>query len=214
MKGLLRTLAILASLMLAVQTIRHTYVLWFAPRTSVLEQYDKPLAKSIDSAQSLDELVQRYDPIRKEADRIRAERKRNAGDAPFPNPRFTPFDDNEEPFKSEQQLHEAIVMWEVRAHTISSLRYYWAIGFVFALAGLLLHGRNRWTGITLAIIGLAEMIYWTTPEYLGALTGAGAEFDRLIVYKMTLSIVAIAMLILAIWRFRVFAEDRVAGAPP
>ena len=119
MKGLLRTLAILASLMLAIQTVRHTYVLWFAPRTSVLERYDRPLAKTIDSAQSLDELLQKYDPIRKEADRVRAERKPNPGDPAFANPRFRPFDETEEPFKSEQQLHEAILMWEARAHTIS-----------------------------------------------------------------------------------------------
>jgi hypothetical protein len=42
MKALHRTLAILASLFLVVQTVRHAYVLWLEPRTSVLDRFDQP----------------------------------------------------------------------------------------------------------------------------------------------------------------------------
>ena len=43
MKPLQRTLAIIASLFLAVQTVRHAYVLWLEPRASVLDKFDRPL---------------------------------------------------------------------------------------------------------------------------------------------------------------------------
>lgn len=203
MKGLVRTLAILASLMLAIQTIRHTYVLWFAPRTSVLAQFDRPLANEIDSAKSLDELLARYTPLRQEVDRIRAEREaeQKAG-APF-----RPTSEMEDPFKSERQLHEAITTWEARDHTIRSLRYYWAIGFVFSLVGLALYGRNHWLGITLSTIGLSEMTYWTSPEFLSSFMGGNVEFDRLLIYKLILSVVASVVLAVTIWRYRVFREN-------
>ena len=98
MKALLRTLTILASLCLIAQTIRHAYVLWLQPRASVLDRYDKPLGKEIDSAASIEELVRRYDPVRKEADRIKAERRAADPQAEF-------HDESEaEPFKSESDL--------------------------------------------------------------------------------------------------------------
>jgi hypothetical protein len=62
MKPLKRTLAILACLLLVVQTARHAYVLWLEPRHSVLDQYDQPLKADITAAASLDELQRRYEP--------------------------------------------------------------------------------------------------------------------------------------------------------
>jgi hypothetical protein len=68
MKGLHRTLAIVASLFLVVQTVRHAYVLWLEPRASVLDRFDRPLKDEIAAAGTVNELVQRYEPVRVGAD--------------------------------------------------------------------------------------------------------------------------------------------------
>jgi hypothetical protein len=95
MKALHRTLAILACLFLVVQTVRHAYVLWLEPRASVLDRFDRPLKDEIASASSAEELLRRYEPVRKEVDRIRTERR-----TADPKAHFT--DEQEaEPFKSE-----------------------------------------------------------------------------------------------------------------
>ena len=70
MKPLLKTLAILAFVALVVQTVRHAYMLWFEARGSVLDKYDQPVKSEIGSAGSLDELLQRYDPVRKQVDEL------------------------------------------------------------------------------------------------------------------------------------------------
>src|SRR5262245_52868342 len=109
MKALQRTLAILASLFLVVQTVRHAYVLWLEPRASVLDAFDRPLKDEIAAATSAEDLLRRYEPVRKEVDRIKAERR-----AADPKARFS--DEQEaEPFKSEAALREAITNWEQRA---------------------------------------------------------------------------------------------------
>jgi len=109
MKALQRTLAILASLFLVVQTVRHAYILWFETRTSLLDKYDQPLKDEIAAAASVDDLLRRYDPVRKEVDRIKAERR-----AADPKAKFEG-DEDSEPFRSEQSLRAAITSWEERA---------------------------------------------------------------------------------------------------
>lgn len=75
MKALQRTLAVLACHMLIVQGARHAYVLWLEPGDSALDAYDRPLKDEIAGAQSLDELVAQYDPVRREVERLKAERR-------------------------------------------------------------------------------------------------------------------------------------------
>jgi hypothetical protein len=203
MKALLRTLAILASLFLGAQTIRHAYLLWLEPRTSVLDKYDQPLKGEIAAAASLDELLRRYDPVRKEVDRIKSERR-----AADPKARFE--DEQEaEPFKSAGALREAISSWEQRAKEIHALRFYWSVGLLLAVVGAACHKRlNQWLGVTLLIVGFSEIIYWTSPTFLGAAT---QEFDRLLVNKLVLSVVSLVLLGLAIHLLAVFKEQ--AGHP-
>lgn len=57
------------------------------------------------------------------------------------------------------------------------------------------------------IAGFSEIIYWTSPTFLGSNT---REFDRLLVNKLALSAVSLALLGLAIRFLRVFAEERKA----
>jgi hypothetical protein len=198
-RALQRTLAIVASLFLIVQTVRHAYLLWLEPRTSVLDSYDQPLKDEIAAAASLDELLARYDPVRKEVDRIKAERR-----AADPKAQFQ--DDREaEPFKSEAALREALSSWEQRAKEIHSLRFYWIVGLALAALGMAGYRRgNRWLGITLLIAGFSEIIYWTSPTFLGPGT---REFDRLLVNKLALSVASLLLLGLAIRLLGVFAEE-------
>jgi hypothetical protein len=200
MKALQRTLAILACLFLIIQTVRHAYVLWLEPRNSVLDKYDRPLRDEIAAARSVDELVARYDPVRRDVDRVKAERR-----AADPKASFEELQDTE-PFKSEASLREAIQSWEERAKEIHSLRFYWLVGLILVLIGARSYLRlNAWVGLTLLIAGFSELIYWTSPTFLGAVT---KEFDRLLVNKLVLSLVALAVLAVTIRILGAFAETK------
>ena len=200
MKALQRTLAILACLFLVVQTVRHAYVLWLEPRNSVLDKYDQPLRDEIAAARSVDELVARYDPIRKEVDRIKAGQRAVDPTATFQEDKDT------EPFRSEASLREAIQSWEERAKEIQSLRFYWFIGVVLTVLGAASYLRvNPWVGMTLLIAGFSEIIYWTSPTFLDWVT---KEFDRLLVNKLVLSVVSLALLAVAIRILGAFAPEK------
>ena len=200
MKALQRTLAILACLFLVIQAVRHAYVLWLEPRNSVLDKYDRPLRDEIAAARSVDELLARYDPVRKEVDRVKADRR-----AADPKASFEALQDTE-PFKSEASLREAIQSWVERAKEIHSLRFYWLVGLILVLVGAASYLRlNAWVGMTLLIAGFSELIYWTSPTFLGAVT---KEFDRLLVNKLVLSLVALALLAVTIRILGAFAETK------
>lgn len=204
MRALQRTLAILACLFLVVQTVRHAYVLWLEPRDSVLDRYDRPLKDQVAAARSVDELVTRYDLVRREVDRVKADRR-----AADPKATFEDVQDTE-PFKSEASLREAIQSWEERAKEIHSLRFYWLVGLALAVLGAASYLRvNPWVGMTLLIAGFSEVIYWTSPTFLGAVT---REFDRLLVNKLVLSLVSLALLAVTIRLLGAFGEvEREAG---
>src|SRR5947209_165852 len=107
MRPLQKTLAMIAFLVLVSQTIRHAYMLWFEPRGSVLDKYDQPTKGEINAAPSLDELLRRYDPVRKQVDLAKQERSKTSEKS---QNRFTEqMEQNQkEPFKSEIMLREAI----------------------------------------------------------------------------------------------------------
>jgi len=203
MKALQRTLAILAALCLIVQSVRHGYVLWLEPRASALDRYDQPLKDEIASAASVDDLLLRYEPIRKEVDRIKADRR-----AADPKARFEDEQDAE-PFKSEETLRSAIASWEERAKEIHALRFYWLVGLLLAGLGVACYLRiNRWAGVTLLIVAFSEMVYWTCPSFLVTST---REFDRLLVHKLTLSLASLVLLGVSTRVLAVF-EERAAHA--
>jgi hypothetical protein len=199
MKAMQKTFAILAFLALASQTVRHAYMLWFEPRGSVLDKYDQPVKEQITAATSLDELLRRYDAVRKQADLERQEAARkgeelSVGDVPM---------GMREPFKSEQILHDAITEWESRAKEIREMRFYCFIGFILFVGGLFTYRKlNRWFGITLMIAAFSEFIYWTSPTFLGGTQ----EFHRLLANKFALSAASLVLLTGAIWYLGIFGE--------
>ncbi len=199
MKPLEKTLAILALVVLTAQTVRHAYLLWFEPRGSVLDKYDQPLKGDIAAAASLDELLQRYDKVRKEADEAR---KAGAKDDAMA---FTPAG-MQEPFRSERALRDAINEWESRAKEVRGLRFYWLVGLGLSVAGLIIYRKvNRWYGLTFVITAFSEIIYWTSPTFLGAST---REFDRLLANKLVFTVISLALLVVVISFQEIFARER------
>jgi hypothetical protein len=195
-KALQRTLAIIAFLVLAAQTVRHAYLLWLEPRASVLDQYDQPLKDKIAGAASVDELLRRYDLARKEVEQAKKEQPRTAE-------QYGVFES--EPYRSEHQLREAITNWEAGSKEIHALRFYWLTGLVFLILGVLIYRKlNRWFGVTLLIVAFSELIYWTSPTFLGPAT---REFDRLLANKFVFSAVSLVLLIAVIWFQRIFADE-------
>jgi hypothetical protein len=197
MKVLLKTFAIIAFLALASQTVRHAYMLWFESRGSVLDKYDQPVKEQITEATSLDQLLGRYDAMHKQVESAKQERAQKGEDV------STLEYSNDEPFKSEKKLRDAITQWEETAKEIHEMRFYCLIGFFLLVGGSITYRRlNRWFGITLMIAGFSEFIYWTSPTFLDQTR----EFDRLLANKLALSAIALVLLIAGILYLRVFAE--------
>jgi hypothetical protein len=199
MKILARTLAIIAFLILGAHIVRHAYILWIEPRGSVLDKYDQPLKGTITNAQSLNELVKRYDPIHKEAEQARLQKRNADHESSF-------MDRSEvEPFKSESMLQNAIADWESKSKEVFSLRFYWIVGFVcLALGTMIFRWGNKWLGLTLQIAAFSEFIYWTSPTFFGSTM---KEFDRLLAYKLALSVVSLALLLFVIWIQKIFNSE-------
>jgi hypothetical protein len=196
MRILHKVLAIVAFLILAVQTTRNAYQRWVEPRTSVLDRYDRPLQADIANAKSLDELVARYEPVRKAADEKRKEI------ANSPNAAKAPVNLEEEPFKSETQLHMAIEDWERNARELRQLKLYWLLGLAFFVAGALIYRfSNGWLGTTLLIVAFAEFIYWTEP---GSRPTNMLQADQLLTERLILSVISFVLLLVAIRVLRVF----------
>lgn len=194
MNALLKVLAILGFLILTTQTVRHGYQLWISPRTSMLDRYE-PLKGEISAATSLDELVQRYDKVHKEAEQARQARARDTSGT-------TP-DFSAEPYKSETALQAAIRDWEEKSSELRELRFYWSMGVVLAAVGLWIYRKgSRWFGLVLMIAGITEIIYATCPSLLGATR----EFDRLLVNKFVLSAISLALMIWIIRFLGIFTE--------
>ena len=198
MRVLQIALAIIACLILSVQTVRHGYLLWFQPRTSVLDKYDKPLNSEIALATSVDELLRKYQPFRAEVDKIKATHRAD-------DPKSTYQDESDtEPFKSEQALRQAIVDWEEKSKEIHALKFYWFVGLLFVTTGLFIYKRkNPWLGLVGLIIGFSEFVYWTSPSFMGEST---REYDRLLMNKFTFSFLSILVLGVVLISIRAFQD--------
>jgi hypothetical protein len=199
MNALQKTLAIIALVALATQTVRHAYRLWLEPRGSVLDKYEQPLKSQIENAGSLEELLGRYDKVHKEAEAKRQELAKE--DTKDRNYRV---ESQTEPFKSELALHEAITDWERKSGEIRELRVYWFVGLGFFVLGLFTYRKfSRWFGLTLLIVGFSEFIYWTSTTLFGPGT---REYDRLLANKLLFSTLSLLLLLAVIWLNRIFAN--------
>ena len=209
MNTLQKTLGIIALVVLTAQTVRHGYLRWLEPRGSVLDRYDQPMKTEISAAGSLEELVAMYEPVRKKVDEAKRERKTTGepDDAPYMLGQY-----NQEPFRSETSLRQAIQDWEHKANELHSLRFYWVVGLCLLIAGAaIFRWANEWLGIALEIAAFSEFLYWTSPTFFG---GAGREFDRLLVNKLLFSLLSLVLLLGVAWVQRVFADSHHNHHPP
>jgi hypothetical protein len=180
MGALQKTLFIIAFLGLLPQTIRHLYVRWAEPSTSVLDKYETPVKEGIKKASSLDELVKQYDEARKKT----------------PEAEGSTVDSRVILAETSNVLllQGAIQEWEGRTKEIFELRFFWGCGFVLLLMGIFCYGQTYlWLGLSLITAGITEMIWWTSPSFRWA--GGSKEFDKLLTNKIIFSIASIILLL-------------------
>jgi len=179
MRTLQKTLFIIALLTLLTQTIRHLYVRWVEPTSSVLDKYEEPVKEGIKKANSLDDLVKQYDEARKKTPDAQSQ---------IVDP-MTISGRNSE----TELLKTAIQEWEAKTKEIFEMRFFWGCGLILLLSGLLCYKRlYLWSGLTLITTGVAEMIWWTCPAFRWG--GASREFDKLLTNKIVLSLMSIILL--------------------
>jgi hypothetical protein len=189
METLKKTLFLIAFIILLTQTVRHAYYRWLEPTNSVLDKYGEPLKEKIKNAESINELLSKYDEVHKKVKVVEADSSIS---------KIPRYERSEiEPFKSEQMLRNAIEEWEMRSTEIFKIRLYSSFGLLFVILGLFIYKRsNEWLGLALIITGFAEKIYWTSPSFFGSST---LEYTRLLNNKFYISLLAfIVLLIVAI----------------
>lgn len=198
MRALRIVVFVLAMLVLATQAVRHVYVRFIEPRTSVLDKYDQTeTQKAIKSAGSLDELLTQYDPARIQADDLdkrlkKMEEGKTKDEMEVTREKFK--DEHKKEYERESGLKNAISEWETKSKEILELRVFWAFGFAMILFGTLLQVRGfGWLGMSLVIPGIVEMIWWTCPSF--GFGGSPREFDRFLINKLVFTLITVAVLL-------------------
>ncbi len=192
--------AILAILMIGSQTLRHAYVLWVERNESVLDKFE-PTQQKIAATQTIDELLNLYEPAQqqvKDAEVIRqANKQKEEG--------YRSYYD-EEPYKSERELKQAIQEREERAKQLTRLHFFWWSGLVALVLGMIATVRHRpWLGVCAFVLGFLEMIWFTCPSY--RTLGFPIEVKQLLTFKLIYSASSLALL-LAGWKL---VETRAKG---
>ncbi len=209
MNALKTAILLLALLALTTQAIRHIYVRYIEPRTSVLDRFDETAAKKvIQSAASLSDLVEEYAPARKRVDELNAELKKELNQQT--RDEYYMFEqkwneDHKQDYEREAELKQAIQDWESRSKEILELRVFWAFGLALFFIGVFLQAKGcSWLGMSLLIPGVVEMIWWTCPSFRFA--GSPLEFDRLLINKLTFTLATIAIIL--VWWCRTRTVDQ------
>ncbi|MFC1462996.1 hypothetical protein ACFLQU_05245 [Verrucomicrobiota bacterium] len=201
MRHLQVTCFTIAILLLTLQIFRHTYVrLLERPQASVLDRFDQDKAKkAVKSAESLDELVAKYEVARAATDALDKELQ-DALAAGSKDERHTSMEAfqsaNEGAYELEAGLRKAVRELEAKNKEVRDLRVFWFFGLAVYLIGVLFLVSGRgWLGISLIGPGVLEMIWWTSPSF-GMGTDA-QDFTRLLDNKLILSVVTFLILMLS-----------------
>ena len=194
MKTFGTVVTIIAFFILIPQTARHVYVRWIEPRGSVLDKFKQPMKQNITAATSLNELLELYE--RERAKRGSSSHEGSAttvasepgyGSSPSAGPVSSLAS------TAESNLEQAITDWEKCSDEIFELRFYWSLGLGLVVLGIIAHKLNLAAGLVLRIIGFSEMIFWTSPSFIGSGTH---EMNRLLVNKLVFSSITLALLTL------------------
>lgn len=192
MRTLQKTFLLLAMFIFCFQALRLIYIKCFENSTSVLDKYEKSdVDEEIERAESLDELLMKYDRAHARFLELDQQRK---GMPEEEREKFT--DDHSEEFQEKNKLRLAITDWEDKSREIRVLRVFWILGLLLILGGAALYWRGfRWLGMALMVPGFAEMLWWTSPSF--HFGGAVREFDRLMNNRLFFTFAAIALLVVA-----------------
>src|ERR1041385_6488514 len=114
MEALKKTLFILALVTVTGYTVRHIYLRWFDPHSSVLDKYGNTITNEIKKANSLQQLEQLYAVAHKQVKRYDAVDSIKAME-PYKKGQL-------EPYTNEAELRNAIVEWEAKSREIYQLR--------------------------------------------------------------------------------------------
>jgi hypothetical protein len=198
-RGFQNTCLVLATLVLATQGIRHLYVQSFARTESVLDRFDdQEIKKQVEEAASLDELVARYEPSNKRTDELDAEKDREAEKLP---------EEKRDTYRSEfnirhkkeyaeyHTLRSAIQDWESKAKQVRELKIFWGAGAALFAVGAILYFLVPWVGMAFIVPGIAEMIWWTSPNF--TFSGTTPEFERLLFYKLLFTGITLVIVVVA-----------------
>src|ERR1700722_12148374 len=130
MKALLVTLGIILLLGFSTQLLRHLYVMWISPTTSVLDEYKDKTEKEFTASESLDELLKQYDEA------YRKNKEWEVGKTPEEIAKRSL-----EQRQSMDNLKQAIEAWETRSQDISELQFFWWCGVCCGVLGIICFGR-------------------------------------------------------------------------
>jgi hypothetical protein len=192
MRVVLIILGLLAVLIAGSQTLRHIYVRWVEPRGSLLDQFQGQAAQDIAASKPLGELVAQYGEAKKRVDEEDAKLNEVQRETEYRRMQ-------QEPYKSERQLNEAITQREEHHRQLRELHFYWWCGIAIAAIGFVAFFKlNRWFSVSLMILGYIEMIYGTCPSFRSF--GAAQEFDTLLTAKTIYSLLTVAV-VLVYWRW-------------
>jgi len=218
MRVLKITALLLTIVMLCAQAVRHIYVAYFQPRTSVLDEYAKTDAdEAIRRATALEELLVLYDPAKKQVDALDKELKDALASATTREERRLleeKFQDQHgKEYAREAQLQAAIEDWEHKNQQVTELHVFWAFGIGLFVIGAALSAAGReWLGMSLILPGVVEMLWWTSPSI--RFEGCPVEFDRLLFNKIVFTLITLAVVIAA-WLLNEFRDKaKLFAAPP
>jgi len=192
------TVFILALLVLLTQAVRHVYVRYLEPRTSVLDKFENTEGKKIiQSAMDISDLLEKYEPAKQHVDqldeKLKQELSKKTRDEYYMLEQKWK-EDHKHEYELEEELKAAIQEWEKRSNEILELRVFWLFGALFFFAGIFMIKKGLdWLGTAFIISGVVEMIWWTSPSFRFA--GSPVEFDRLLNNKLAFTIVTLLILI-------------------
>ena len=196
MKSLLITLGMLGLLAVSTQLFRHVYYGWIVRTDSFLDAYKEKEEKEVAKLKTIEELTAKFDETHKklkELEKTQKEWRKGKTDEEI---RKMPEDLGVGGLvMSDRELTEAISAWERRSEEIRQLHFFWWCGLACLCVGLgSFFWANRWFGIAGMAIGIVEMIYWTSPAFMGG----GLEYERLLFWKLVYTGAALFIL-LVLW---------------
>jgi hypothetical protein len=200
MKAFQITCFLLAFLALSTQGFRHLYIKYFEISDSVLDRFEKKeIETEIENATSVEALLAKYEPARKQEEALNATLKEQEKKTPEDKREVlrTEFrKQHEQEYEQVEKFRQAIREWESRAAEIRELKIFWVFGLAIFLLGGLIYLKSPWLGMAFVLSGVAEMIWWTSPSF--QYLGADHEYERLLTNKLGFTMASL-VLVLAAW---------------